>query len=366
MLRDVMGEKMLVEETVQGLQLKVVQLEENLSREQERADNAHKTLTSTRAQLTQTKADLARQKVETDELKRKYEDNIRATEVLQKQVGDVISEKEQGINHIVGTEHDVEGPVMDEQVVQTNQFRSLLNFPCTPPNQPRPNNATSLTSNNRPDQRGLAMAEVGAGKPGNNVDITVAMLDSHVLPQEVTSSSKVVDTTPGAARGIVKAPDNPSLDTILRIPSYEMTIQDTEDLTNLENHNQGPSYNKVSTESPSEAIIVKKVANISNKCVSVRPPFKINDWSKWFTKLIFIVLSLASLMRPGWYQDLCVQPPYHDQQQASQCLLYNTSYCRSESSKIYFTLQAQEYEIPSRLSDQIPYTLVKIICFPAL
>ena len=85
---------MLVEETVQGLQLKVVQLEENLSREQERADNAHKTLTSTRAQLTQTKADLARQKVETDELKRKYEDNIRATEVLQKQVGDVINEKE--------------------------------------------------------------------------------------------------------------------------------------------------------------------------------------------------------------------------------------------------------------------------------
>ena len=86
-----------------------------------------------------------------------------------------------------------------------------------------------------------------------------------------------------------------------------------------------------------------------------RPPFKINDWSKWFTNLIFIVLSLASLMRPGWYQDLCVQPPYHDQQQASQCLLYNTSYYRSESSKIYFTLQAQEYEI----SDQIPYTLVK-------
>ena len=62
-IRDVMGEKMLVEETVQGLQLKVVQLEENLSREQERAANAHKTLTSTRAQLTQTKADLARQKV---------------------------------------------------------------------------------------------------------------------------------------------------------------------------------------------------------------------------------------------------------------------------------------------------------------
>jgi len=97
-LRDIMGEKMLIEETVQSLKLQVVQLEETLSREQERADNAHKTLTSTRAQLTQTEADLARQKIETDELNKKYEDTVRATEVLQEQVGDVIknSEKEQG------------------------------------------------------------------------------------------------------------------------------------------------------------------------------------------------------------------------------------------------------------------------------
>eukprot|EP00090_Calanus_glacialis_P045684 TRINITY_DN8648_c0_g1_i2.p1 TRINITY_DN8648_c0_g1~~TRINITY_DN8648_c0_g1_i2.p1 ORF type:complete len:964 (+),score=348.99 TRINITY_DN8648_c0_g1_i2:67-2892(+) len=97
-LRDIMGEKMLIEETVQSLKLQVVQLEETLSREQERADNAHKTLTSTRAQLTQTEADLARQKIETDELNKKYEHTVRATEVLQEQVGDVIknSEKEQG------------------------------------------------------------------------------------------------------------------------------------------------------------------------------------------------------------------------------------------------------------------------------
>jgi len=97
-LRDVMGEKMLIEDTVQSLKLQVVQLEETLSREQERADHAHKNLTSTRAQLTQAEADLARQKIETVELNKKYEDTVRATEVLQEQVGDVIknSEKEQG------------------------------------------------------------------------------------------------------------------------------------------------------------------------------------------------------------------------------------------------------------------------------
>merc|ERR1712106_176589 len=97
-LRDVMGEKLLIEDTVQSLKLQVVQLEETLSREQERADHAHKNLTSTRAQLTQAEADLARQKIETVELNKKYEDTVRATEVLQEQVGDVIknSEKEQG------------------------------------------------------------------------------------------------------------------------------------------------------------------------------------------------------------------------------------------------------------------------------
>eukprot|EP00092_Neocalanus_flemingeri_P096298 GFUD01122575.1.p1 GENE.GFUD01122575.1~~GFUD01122575.1.p1 ORF type:complete len:1513 (+),score=587.82 GFUD01122575.1:87-4625(+) len=98
-LRDKMGENFLIEETVQSLKLQIVQLEETLSREQDRADHAHKTLTSTRGQLTQAETDLARQKIETDELNKKYEDSVRATELLQEQFGDVIksSEKEQGL-----------------------------------------------------------------------------------------------------------------------------------------------------------------------------------------------------------------------------------------------------------------------------
>jgi chromosome segregation ATPase len=97
-LKDIMDEKLLIEDTVQSLKLQVLQLEETLLKEQERADHAHKNLTITRTQLTQTEADLARQKIETDELNKKYEDTVRATEVLQEQVGDVIknSEKEQG------------------------------------------------------------------------------------------------------------------------------------------------------------------------------------------------------------------------------------------------------------------------------
>jgi len=110
-LKDIMGEKMLIEDTVQSLKLQVCQLEETLSKEQERADQAHKNLSLTRAQLTQTEADLARQKIESDELNKKYEDTVRATEILQEQVGDVIknSEKEQGQekNKVVQLERQV-------------------------------------------------------------------------------------------------------------------------------------------------------------------------------------------------------------------------------------------------------------------
>jgi len=110
-LKDKVGENFMIEETVQSLKLQVVQLEETLSREQERADHAHKTLSSNRGQLTQTEADLARQKIEMDELNKKYEEKVRASELLQEQVGDVIkmSEKEQGLekNKVLQLERQV-------------------------------------------------------------------------------------------------------------------------------------------------------------------------------------------------------------------------------------------------------------------
>merc|ERR1711915_39689 len=98
-LKDMTAEKMLIEETLQSLKLQVVQLEETLLKERERADTANKALSSTRAQLTQTEADLSRQRIEMAELNKKHEDTVRATEALQEQVGDVIknSEKEQGL-----------------------------------------------------------------------------------------------------------------------------------------------------------------------------------------------------------------------------------------------------------------------------
>ena len=70
-LEDIMGKKLLIEETVQRLKLQVRQLKEKLLKEQKRADQALKNLNLTRSQLTQTKADLSRQKIETDKLNKK-------------------------------------------------------------------------------------------------------------------------------------------------------------------------------------------------------------------------------------------------------------------------------------------------------
>ena len=70
-LEDIMGKKLLIEETVQSLKLQVRQLKETLLKEQNRADQALKNLNLTRSQLTQTKADLSRQKIETDKLNKK-------------------------------------------------------------------------------------------------------------------------------------------------------------------------------------------------------------------------------------------------------------------------------------------------------
>ena len=70
-LEDIMGKKLLIEETVQSLKLQVRQLKETLLKEQNRADQALKSLNVTRSQLTQTKADLSRQKIETDKLNKK-------------------------------------------------------------------------------------------------------------------------------------------------------------------------------------------------------------------------------------------------------------------------------------------------------
>ena len=155
-----------------------------------------------------------------------------------------------------------------------------------------------------------------------------------------------------------QVPGKPPLDTIPSINSGKLKIQDTEDLTNVESHSQGSSDNKVSAEYSNETIVVKKEANSSEKCGSARISFKTSDWSKWFTKLI-LVLSLASLMKPGRCQDLYVQPLYYEQKQASQYRPHNTSYCRSESSKTYLIIQAQEYEFSSRFSGKVPYTLLK-------
>ena len=70
-LEDIMGKRLLIEETVQSLKLQVRQLKETLLKEQNRADQALKNLNLTRSQLTQTKADLSRQKIETDKLNKK-------------------------------------------------------------------------------------------------------------------------------------------------------------------------------------------------------------------------------------------------------------------------------------------------------